>query len=89
MSTMFFWRNKKIMNIFWPQKNFISGPLELTGDSNENMKMIYNRKNISSFFNPSPAEPGYTLPLQTVYIQISWLLKKPTDLNLHCLPLSM
>ena len=21
-------------------------------------------------FNPSPAEPGYTLPLQTVYIQI-------------------
>ena len=39
--------------------------------------------------NPSPAEPGYTLPLQTVYMQISWLLKKPTDLDLHCLPLSM
>ena len=31
-------------------------------------------------FNPSPAEPGYALPLQTVLIQISWLLKKPTDL---------
>ena len=31
--------------------------------------------------NPSPAEPGYTLPLQTV--------KKPTDLDLHYLPLSM
>ena len=31
--------------------------------------------------NPSPAEPGYVLPLQTV--------KKPTDLDLHCLPLSM
>ena len=30
--------------------------------------------------NPGPAEPGYDLPLQTVYIQISWLLKKkPTD----------
>ena len=27
--------------------------------------------------------------LQTVQIQISWLLKKPTDLDLHCLPLSM
>ena len=40
-------------------------------------------------FNPSPAEPGYVLPLQTVKIQISWLLKKPADLDLHCLPLSM
>ena len=39
--------------------------------------------------NPCPAEPGYTLPLQTVLIKISWLLKKPTDLDLHCLPLSM
>ena len=34
--------------------------------------------------NPSPAEPRYVLPLQTVYIQISWLLQKPTDLDLHC-----
>ena len=34
--------------------------------------------------SPSPAEPGYTLQ-----IQISWLLKKSTDLDLHCLPLSM
>ena len=40
-------------------------------------------------FNPYPAEPGYTLPLQTVKIQISWLLKKPTDLDLHCLSFSM
>ena len=39
--------------------------------------------------NPYPAKPGYTLPLQTVQIQISWLLKKPSDLDLHCLPLSM
>ena len=39
--------------------------------------------------NPCPAEPGYILSLQTVQIQISWLLKKPTDLELHCLPLSM
>ena len=29
--------------------------------------------------NPCPAEPGYTLPF----------LKKPTDLDLHCLALSM
>ena len=40
-------------------------------------------------YYPYPAEPGYTLPLQTVQIQISWLLKKPTDLDLYCLPLSM
>ena len=40
-------------------------------------------------FNPSPAEPGYTLTLQTVKIQNSWLLKKPTDLDLHCLPFSI
>ena len=39
--------------------------------------------------NPCPTEPGYTLPLQTVQIQMSWLLKKPTDLDLHCLQLSM
>ena len=39
--------------------------------------------------NSSPAEPRYTLSLQTVLIQISWLLKKPTDLDLHCLPVSM
>ena len=39
--------------------------------------------------NPCPAEPGYALPLQTVLIQISWLLKKPTDLDLHCLSYSM
>ena len=31
------------------------------------------------------AEPGYALSLQTVYIQI----QKPTDLDLHCLSLSM
>ena len=35
--------------------------------------------------NPGPAEPRYVLSLETVQIKISWLLKKPTDLNLHCL----
>ena len=39
--------------------------------------------------NPCPAEPAYALPLQTVKIKISWLLKKPTDLDLHCLPFSI
>ena len=39
--------------------------------------------------NPSPAEPRYALALQTVKTQITWLLKKPTDLDLHCLTLSM
>ena len=34
--------------------------------------------------NPDPAEPGYTLPLQTVENQISWLQKKPADLDWIC-----
>ena len=41
------------------------------------------------YINPCPAYPGYTLPLQTVWILISWLLKKPTDLDLHCLSFSI
>ena len=59
-----------------------------------------NKKNITNLYsaelakrvvkiNPCPAEPRYTLPWQTVYIQISWLLKKPNALDLYCLPLSM
>ena len=35
--------------------------------------------------NPCPAEPGYAQPLQTLYIQSSWLIQKPPDLDLHCL----
>ena len=38
--------------------------------------------------NPGPAELGYVLPLQTLQKQISWLLKKPNDLDLHCLLLT-
>ena len=34
--------------------------------------------------NPCPADPGYSLSLQTVFIQ-----KKPTDLDLHCLSISI
>ena len=49
------------------------------------MKFLPSMLNV----NPNPAEPGYVLSLQTVLIQISWILKKPTDLDLHCLPLSM
>ena len=41
------------------------------------------------FINVGPAEPGYTLPLQTVEIQIGWLFQKLTDLDLHCLSFSM
>ena len=44
------------------------------------------RQGISGFsrtrvnnFNPSLAEPGCALPLQTVKIQISWFLKKTAD----------
>ena len=39
--------------------------------------------------NPSPAEPRYILLLQIVQIQISWLLQRPNDLDLHCLPFSI
>ena len=59
------------------------------------MVLWRNKKKLSQNYrqilllNPCPAEPGYTLPLQTVQNQISWLLKKPTDLDLHCLPFSM
>ena len=42
-----------------------------------------------SIVNPGPAEPEYAMSLQTVQIQISWLLQKPTDLDLHCLTLSI
>ena len=37
-------------------------------------QVIYLLRN-STDFNPGPAEPGYTLPLQTVKIQFSWLLR--------------
>ena len=43
---------------------------------------------LMSFHNPCPAELGYVLSLQTVQIQISWLLKKPADLDLHCLSIN-
>ena len=46
----------------------------------------YARASSHIHINLCSAEPGYVLPLQTVKIQISWLLKKPTDLDLHCLP---
>ena len=36
--------------------------------------------------NPSPAEPGYTLCKQCRSWSVG--LKKPTDLDLHCLPFS-
>ena len=39
--------------------------------------------------NPAPAGLGYALPLQIVYTKISWLLQKPTNLELHYLPFSM
>ena len=41
------------------------------------------------YINPCPAEPGCTMLSQAVQIQISWLLQKPTDLDLHCLLFSM
>ena len=54
-----------------------------------NYSSLKNHGSISLKINPYPVELGYTLPLQTVLIQISWLLKKPTDLDQHCLSFSM
>ena len=51
--------------------------------------MVWKKKWNFFSFNPSPTEPAYSLLLQTVQIRISWFLQKPTDLDLHCLPLSM
>ena len=45
-------------------------------------------RNLSSslkHFNPYPAEPGYVPLLPTVWIQISWLLKKPSEADLAVL----
>ena len=56
-------------------KYSLEGPCQ--GISNEYPQHMFLQR-----INPSPAELGYFLPLQTV-------LLKPTDLDLHCLPLSM
>ena len=51
---------------------------------------IYLKRRV--FVMPGPADPRYALPLQRVEIQISWpllILKKPTDLDMHCLLFSM
>ena len=68
-----------LVGTHWPQ----------WGNSNEYPQNMFWCWNDKTYLNPCPAEPRYTLPLQTVEVQISWLLKKPTDLDLHCLPLSM
>ena len=40
-------------------------------------------RSVCPSINTGSAEPRYGLPLQTVWIRICWLLKKPTDLDLH------
>ena len=47
----------------------------------KDLKYGKNIPKVSCPINHCPAEPGYTLPLQTV--------KKQIDLDLHCLQLSM
>ena len=49
--------------------------------------MKWSSNDVFVSFNPGPAEPRYALPLQTVKIQISWLLQKPTDLDPCCFSL--
>ena len=66
----------------------ISSPFKIWNSDFE-LALDDEKQAIFREINPCPAEPGYILSLQTVKIQISWLLQKPTDLDLHCLPLSM
>ena len=62
--------------IYWPMQNCL-------------YRNFHQFPSYMGCVNPCPADPGYNLPLQTVQIQISWLLKKPTDLDLHCLSLNL
>ena len=50
-------------------------------DGNILLSTIYMYNHTAGYVNPCPAEPEYTLSYQTVLIQISWFMKKPTDLD--------
>ena len=71
----------KTSKVFWTEGFCIYFQILLLFSCNVNLRLFE--------INPCPTEPGLVLPLQTVEIQISWLLKKPTDLDLHCLSLRM
>ena len=80
-------------------KYSVTKPLAMHGDADRTarlqgqVRILNNLRTLqivnNNYVNHCPAEPGYTLPLQTLLIQISWLLQKPTDLDLHCLSLSI
>ena len=53
------------------------------GEIRKNIPELSPNSSCMCLINPCPAEPGYTLPFQTVLIQISWFLKKPNDLDLQ------
>ena len=77
----------------WPRRGLNPRPPGLQSDGASNWateaEESFHECNKQYKFNCGPAEPRYTKPMQTVTIQISWLLKKPTDLDLHCLLLRM
>ena len=50
---------------------------------------VFEPPHDKTYIKPCPADLGYALPLQIVQIQISWLLKKPTDLDLNYLQFSI
>ena len=49
--------------------------LEFQNYCKKNQKECSTEDLLGGGFNTCPAEPGYVLPLQTVQIQISWLLR--------------
>ena len=72
-----------------PLKGFYQGKSYSIGVNN--FVLLFDSPTVgqTTKINSCPAEPGYALSLQTVQTQISWFLKKPTDLDRHCLPVSM
>ena len=58
--------------------------MHYNGDCQNNFETIYSGK---VCLNPCPAEPGYTLTFANS-VDPNQLASKPTDPNLHCLPLS-
>ena len=73
-------------------KNLLAVPGTETLDVQSIMKVstrTTTNTSVKQCLKHGPNEPWCAFPLQTVNIHISWLLKKPTDLGLHCLSFSV
>ena len=68
--------------------HFHHGGLDKLAEIFQDWSLFANaqEKTVSLTLLPSPR---HAMPLQTVQIQISWRLKKPTAVDLNCLSFSM